>query len=164
MIRRHYDDAPLYLTPSVPRSMAIVAIALALALGLAFSVVYALDAEAPPPPKPLAAVDINRVVPRMVRTIPIDMTPAPPPIAEAAPIGQTLSVAEPAHPAREPGDNGSNQGKQEGPAADPHLQGRLVPHPTSADVCQRHGGFRQDYMRRNNWHSWRCVFTKRGAR
>ncbi len=33
----------------------------------------------------------------------------------------------------------------------------------TGDVCARHGREREDYIRSNGWHGWRCI-PKRGAR
>lgn len=135
----------------------------AVAVGVASAMAAALGLNALTTPKQVVvaaqdaetvAVKTSRAEPRPVRTIPIVPTPViAPPIA--AP-----SVAEPAHPVAEHGDNGSNQGKQEGLAADPYVQGRPVPQ--QPDICQRHGGHRENYERGSGWRGWRCVFPKKG--
>ena len=105
------------------------------------------------------AAENNAPMTRAVRTVAITAQPLP-----TWPTTTTDAVAEPAHPSSNAGDSGSNQGKQEGPAADPHLQGRLVPHQTSDNVCARHGGHREDYQRGSGWRGWRCVFPTKATK
>lgn len=132
----------------------------AVAVGIASAMAAALGLNALTTPKPVVAAAEQETIAvktdRVVRTIPIVPTPV---IAPS--IAQTPSVAEPAHPSNDAGDSGSNQGKQEGPAADPHLQGRPAPHQTSDNVCARHGGHREDYQRGSGWRGWRCVFPNK---
>lgn len=140
----------------------------AVAVGIASAMAAALGLNALTTPKPIVAAAVQQETiaiktDRVVRTIPIVPTPV---IAPS--IAQTPSVAEPAHPSTlervrlrpvRAGDSGSNQGKQEGPAADPHLQGRSAPQ---QDICARHGGHRENYERGSGWRGWRCVFPKKG--
>ena len=122
----------------------------AVAVGIASAMAAALGLNALTTPKPIAAdtaqetiaIKTDRVEPRTVRTIPIVPTPViAPPIIVPPPV---------ATPAPEPAP----------PSTLAQIEPTVRVH--NPDVCERHGGHRENYERGSGWRGWRCVFPKKG--
>jgi hypothetical protein len=127
----------------------------ALAIGIASAMALALGLNAVTTPKYVAVAAQDQpgetIAPktdrapesRPVRTIPIVPSPViAPPI-----------VVPPALPAAPPA-------AETAPSRLAQIEPTLRVH--KPDVCERHGGHREDYQRGSGWRGWRCVFPKKG--
>ena len=93
------------------------------------------------------AAEINAPVTRLVRTIPI----AAHPLAASWPLPASAVTEAPAPAVETPA--------APAPAVEtPAAPARAANRPRQVDdVCQRHGGRRENYQR-GRWPAWRCVF------
>lgn len=129
--------------------------AAAVAVGIASAMALALTLNAVTTPKYVAiakqdgasetvVVKTDRAQPLPVRTIPIVPTPL-----VAPQIIPTMPAVAPAPPKPEPA---------------PSTLAQIEPSERvhNPDVCERHGGHRENYERGSGWRGWRCVFPRKG--
>jgi hypothetical protein len=126
----------------------------AVAVGIASAMACALALNTVTTPKSVAvavqdaasetvAVKTDRAQPLPVRTIPIVPTPlVAPPIVVPPP-----ALVAPPKPEPVP------------PSTLAQIEPTLRVH--NPDVCERHGGHREDYQRGSGWRGWRCVFPNK---
>ena len=95
------------------------------------------------------AAENNAPMSRAVRTVPITAQPLP--------TWPTTASAVTEAPAP------TNEGRSRGSFVEtPAAPARAANRPRQVDdVCQRHGGYRENYQR-GRWPAWRCVFPKKG--
>jgi hypothetical protein len=126
----------------------------AAAVGIASAAALALGLNAITTPKYVAiatqdaasetvAVKTDRAEPHAVRTIPIGPAPVvAPPVVVPPP-----ALVAPPKPESAPSSTLAQ------------IEPTLRVH--NPDVCERHGGHREDYQRGSGWRGWRCVFPNK---